>query len=77
MCDNVDSVVSVTGDAARMADATTLLSLGDSVHLVLIKTEATGESVLVASHFLEWRSVLAAPHMRCSMAVELMGIGGC
>ncbi|KAK2191243.1 hypothetical protein NP493_55g07029 [Ridgeia piscesae] len=64
-----------SGDAARMADATTLLSLGDSVHLVLIKTEATGESVLVASHYLEWRSVLAAPHMRCSMAVELMGIG--
>ena len=73
--DFLETNPSPAGEATRMADATTLLSLGDSVHIVLIKTESSGESILIASHYLEWRSVLAAPNTRCSLAVELMGIG--
>ena len=66
-----------TGDAARMADSTTLLSLCDSVHLSLVKTEPSGDTTLVSSHHLEWRTVLAAPSSRCSVTLELMGVGEC
>ena len=64
-----------SGQAARMADSSTILSIGDPVHITLIKTTPTGESILVSSLFLEWRAVLAAPNSRCTMTVELMGIG--
>jgi centrosomal protein CEP76 len=63
------------GSAAKMADTTTMLSICDPVHLVVIKTELSGEMSLVSSHYLEWRTVLAAPSSRCSVSVELMGIG--
>lgn len=63
------------GDGCRMADATTLLSVCDPVQLVLIKTDLSGETTLVASHFLEWRSVLGVDRGVTSIAVELQGVG--
>ncbi|KAM4687677.1 centrosomal protein of 76 kDa [Discoglossus pictus] len=63
------------GDGSRMADATTMLSICDPVHLVLIKTDPFGETTLVSSHFLEWRSVLAAERGVMSKTVELLGVG--
>lgn len=63
------------GAAAKMADNTTMLSICDLVHVAIIKTEPSGETSLVSSHYLDWRTVLAAPSSRCSIAVELMGIG--
>ena len=59
-----------------MADCTSMLSVCDPVHLVLIKTEPSGDTSLVSSHFLEWRSVLTSQENRANMAVELMGVGG-
>ncbi|POI34772.1 hypothetical protein CIB84_001476, partial [Bambusicola thoracicus] len=44
------------GDGSKMADATTMLSVCDPVHMVLIKTDMFGETTLVASYFLEWRA---------------------
>ena len=58
-----------------MADNTALMSICDPVHLVLLKTEPTGETVLVSSNFLEWRHVLSAPNSRCTVPVELHGVG--
>lgn len=58
-----------------MADATTLLSVCDPVQLVLIKTDLSGETTLVASHFLEWRSVLGVDRGVTTIAVELQGVG--
>ena len=58
-----------------MADSGTLMSISDPVHLVLIRSEPTGESHIVSSHYFEWRPVLAAPFNKCSMSVELTGIG--
>ncbi|XP_053570872.1 centrosomal protein of 76 kDa [Bombina bombina] len=63
------------GDGSRMADPTTMLSICDPVHLVLIKTDPSGETTLVASHFLEWRYVLATERGVMSTAVELYGVG--
>ncbi|XP_075069368.1 centrosomal protein of 76 kDa isoform X1 [Mixophyes fleayi] len=63
------------GDGSRMADATTLLSICDPVQLVLIKTDTFGESTLVTSHFLEWRSLLGVERGVTSLAVELHGVG--
>ena len=65
------------GDASRMADSSAMMSICDAVHLVLIKTEPAGETHLVSSHYLEWRPVLAAPGCRCTMSIEMMGIGEC
>ena len=58
-----------------MVDNASMLSLCDPVHLVLIKTEVSGETVLVSSNFLEWRPVLAAQNCRCNLSTEMMGIG--
>ncbi|KAM9199463.1 centrosomal protein of 76 kDa [Mergus octosetaceus] len=63
------------GDGSKMVDATTMLSICDPVHMVLIKTDTFGETTLVASHFLEWRSVLAAENGITNIAVELLGVG--
>ncbi|PIK54257.1 putative centrosomal protein [Apostichopus japonicus] len=63
------------GDASRMADATTLLAMSDPIHLVLIKTEPSGDTTLLSSNHLDWRTVLCCDFARQSIPVELMGIG--
>nr|XP_056710275.1 centrosomal protein of 76 kDa isoform X3 [Euleptes europaea] len=63
------------GEGSKMADATTMLSICDPVHIVLIKTDTSGETTLVASYFLEWRSVLSAENRVTKIAVELLGVG--
>ncbi|XP_061450865.1 centrosomal protein of 76 kDa isoform X1 [Rhineura floridana] len=63
------------GEASKMVDATTMLSICDPVHIVLIKTDMSGETTLVASYFLEWRSVLSAENRITNIAVELLGVG--
>ncbi|XP_031444852.1 centrosomal protein of 76 kDa isoform X2 [Phasianus colchicus] len=63
------------GDGSKMVDATTMLSVCDPVHMVLIRTDTFGETTLVASYFLEWRSVLAAENGITNIAVELLGVG--
>ncbi|XP_069476932.1 centrosomal protein of 76 kDa isoform X2 [Ambystoma mexicanum] len=63
------------GDGSKMADSTTMLSICDPVHLVLIKTEPSGETTLVSSHFLAWRAVLGSENGITNIAVELLGVG--
>uniref|UniRef100_A0A673HZD4 Centrosomal protein 76 n=1 Tax=Sinocyclocheilus rhinocerous TaxID=307959 RepID=A0A673HZD4_9TELE len=63
------------GDASKMADATTMLSICDPVHMVLIKTDTTGDTTLISSYFLDWRRVLSAPNGKTSVSVELLGVG--
>lgn len=58
-----------------MADATTMLSICDPVQLVLIRTDTSGETILVSSYFLDWRTVLSSPSGKTCFAVELMGVG--
>ncbi|XP_051921542.1 centrosomal protein of 76 kDa isoform X2 [Hippocampus zosterae] len=64
-----------TGEGGKMADATNMLSICDPVHLVLIKTDTAGETALVSSYFLDWRTVLSSPSGKTCLAVELMGVG--
>ncbi|XP_069778555.1 centrosomal protein of 76 kDa isoform X2 [Narcine bancroftii] len=63
------------GDGSKMADATTLLSICDPVHMVLTKTDTSSEITLIASHYLEWRSLLSSPDGKMNMSVELLGVG--
>ncbi|XP_030068263.1 centrosomal protein of 76 kDa [Microcaecilia unicolor] len=63
------------GDGCKMADATTMLSICDPVHMVLIRTDTSGDTTLVASYFLEWRSVLGSENGITNLAVELLGVG--
>ena len=58
-----------------MADLTSLLSICDPVHMVIIKTDSCGDTHLVTSHYLEWRPVLTAKPGRVKTTLELMGIG--
>lgn len=58
-----------------MADPTTMLSISDPIHIVLVKTDGTGDTTLVSSHFLEWRPVLTSNSSRLSTALELKGTG--
>ncbi len=39
-------------DASKMADATTMLSICDPVHMVLIKTDTSGDTTLILLIFL-------------------------
>ncbi|KAG7234978.1 hypothetical protein INR49_003475, partial [Caranx melampygus] len=61
-------------EGSKMVDATTMLSLCDPVHLVLIKTDTSSETTLVSSYFLDWRTVLSSPSGKTCFAVELMGV---
>ncbi|XP_067248878.1 centrosomal protein of 76 kDa isoform X1 [Chanodichthys erythropterus] len=63
------------GDASKMADATTMLSICDPVHMVLIKTDTSGDTTLVSSYFLDWRTVLSSPNGKNGVSVELLGVG--
>ncbi|KAL0963299.1 hypothetical protein UPYG_G00304330 [Umbra pygmaea] len=63
------------GDGSKMADATSMLSISDPVHLVLIKTDTSSETTLVSSYFLDWRTVLSASSGKTGIAVELLGVG--
>lgn len=58
-----------------MADTTSMLSMCDPVHLVLIRTDTSSEKTLVSSYFLDWRKVLASPSGKTCFAVELLGVG--
>lgn len=62
-------------DGGKMADAATLLSISDYIHLVLIKTDPSGDTTLIGSHFLPWRDILAAANGRLTSAVEINGVG--
>uniref|UniRef100_A0A3P9P591 Centrosomal protein of 76 kDa n=1 Tax=Poecilia reticulata TaxID=8081 RepID=A0A3P9P591_POERE len=63
------------GDGSKMVDATAMLSMCDTVHLVLIKTDTSGETTLVSSYFLDWRIVLGSPSCKTCFAMEMMGVG--
>ncbi|XP_054897838.1 centrosomal protein of 76 kDa isoform X2 [Poeciliopsis prolifica] len=63
------------GDGSKMVDATAMLSMCDPVHLVLIKTDTSGETTLVSSYFLDWRIALGSPSCKTCFAVEMMGVG--
>jgi len=62
-------------DGSKMADSATLLSLSDNIHLVLIKTDPSGDTTLVGSHFLTWRDVLSVATGRMTCPVEINGVG--
>ncbi|KAK6186561.1 hypothetical protein SNE40_008576 [Patella caerulea] len=63
------------GEAGRMADNTSMLSISDPIHIVLIKTDSTGNTSLVASHYFEWRPVLTSPQNKMKVSIELKGTG--
>lgn len=65
----------IPGESGKMADATSMLSMCDPVHFVLIKTDTSSETMLVSSYFLDWRTVLSSPSSKTCFAVELMGVG--
>lgn len=62
-------------DGGKMADAATLLSISDYIHLVLIKTDPSSDTTLIGSHFLPWRDILSAANGRLTSAVEINGVG--
>ncbi|XP_074540335.1 centrosomal protein of 76 kDa [Halichoeres trimaculatus] len=63
------------GKSGTMADETTMLSMCDPVHLVLVKTDTSSETTLVSSHFLDCRTILSSPNGKTCFAMELMGVG--
>ncbi|ESO82822.1 hypothetical protein LOTGIDRAFT_229828 [Lottia gigantea] len=63
------------GEAGRMADNTAMLSMYDPIHIVLIKTDSTGKTSLVASHYFEWRPVLTSAQSKMKVSIELKGTG--
>lgn len=62
-------------DKSKMADALTLLSVPDQIHILLIKTTPNGERTLVGSHSLKWRTILAAENGCLRNSIEINGVG--
>lgn len=59
-----------------MLDKDALLAINDKIHIVMIRTDRNAsENHLIASHFLEWRSILSVPGSKKQTSVELMGVG--
>ncbi|CAL1548119.1 unnamed protein product [Lymnaea stagnalis] len=63
------------GEAGKMVDIPSMLSISDPIHLVLIKTDAIGTTSLVSSHFLEWRPVLTSNQGLMRLCVQIFGTG--
>ncbi|XP_005103634.1 centrosomal protein of 76 kDa [Aplysia californica] len=63
------------GEAGKMADFPSMLSLSDPIHMVLVKTDAVGETTLLSSHFFEWRPLLTAKQGQMKTSIEMMGTG--
>ncbi|KAK7114460.1 hypothetical protein V1264_000518 [Littorina saxatilis] len=63
------------GEAGKMADVGSMLSICDPVHIVLNRTTALGEITLVSSHFFEWRPLLASKNGHLNVSIELKGTG--
>jgi centrosomal protein CEP76 len=61
------------GSGQLMADSAALLSITDPIHLVMIRTDLNGDTHLVSSYFMEWRSVLTFAGNKQTVAIELMG----
>ena len=72
---SVGFLLELQKDGGKMADAATLLSISDYIHLVLIKTDPSGDTTLIGSHFLPWRDILSAANGRLTSAVEINGVG--
>ena len=62
-------------DRSKIADAVTLLSVPDEIHILLIKTNPSGEKTLVGSHCLKWRTILAAETGSLRNSIEINGVG--
>lgn len=58
-----------------MADIPSMMSISDQVHLVLIKTDAIGDTTLLSSHFMEWRPLLSSKQSILRTSIEMMGTG--
>lgn len=58
-----------------MVDMASMLSLSDPIHLVLIKTDSTGDTTLLSSHFFEWRPLLASKQGSMKTSIEMLGTG--
>ncbi len=63
------------GDRGTMLSYAEALSISEPVSLVMTRTSARGETDLVGSCRLEWRSVLASDAGRINLTVELSGCG--
>lgn len=59
----------------RHFNTSTLLGMPDQIHVVLIKSDLTGDSTIISSSFFEWRSILTKSNCRSKKSVELHGIG--
>ena len=60
---------------SKQPDASMLLASTDKIHIVLIKTDPSGDTHLLGSHFLEWRGILCSPGGRVRNSIELNGVG--
>lgn len=62
-------------DQNKIADAVTLLTIPDQIHIVLIKTNIGGEQSLLGLHALKWRTILAAETGSLRNSIEINGVG--
>lgn len=59
----------------KQPDTRNLLSIGNKIHLVLIRTDKTGETHLMGSYYLEWRGILSTPNGQMRSSIEMNGVG--
>ena len=59
-----------------MLDKDGLLAITDKIHIVMVRTDRNAsENHLIASQFVEWRSILSVEGNKKNMGIELMGVG--
>lgn len=59
----------------KQPDTRKLLTINDKIHIVVVRTEPTGEQHLVGSHYMEWRGILCNNASRVQNSIEVNGTG--
>ncbi|CAD5114295.1 DgyrCDS3437 [Dimorphilus gyrociliatus] len=63
------------GGNQRPLGSSALIGMPDQIHMVLIKSDITGDNTIVSSHFLEWRAILTRSNCSLVKSIELLGVG--
>lgn len=59
----------------KQPDTRNILAISEKIHLAVVRTDPTGESSLLGSHYIEWRGILCSSSGRITNSIEVNGVG--
>lgn len=59
----------------KQPDTRNILNISEKINVVVVRTDPTGESSLLGSHYIEWRGILCSSSGRITNSIEVNGVG--